>query len=153
MWLILSATIERITQRSSTCDARWGKSSLTSVPHSPCFANFHGDASRLPVFDSLELGFFERQRLAVHRGQFRLGIEQVDVRWSARHVEKNAALRRRAMVRGPDGVRVGGAVGRGHVGLRRLARQQVGERDQAKAVTGLRQKVAPGRFQMAPTWG
>ena len=57
MWLMLSATIERITQRSSTCVARRGRSSLTSVPHWPCFANFHGEASRLPVLTRSSFGF------------------------------------------------------------------------------------------------
>ena len=47
---------------------------------------------------------------------------------------------------------VGGAVGFGDGGCRRLARQQIRERDQAKAVTGSRQKIAPGRVRSLPHW-
>ena len=60
---------------------------------------------------ALELRLLEGERLAVHRGQLRLGIEQVDVRRPAGHVEEDAPLRGRAMVRGADGVGVGRAVG------------------------------------------
>ena len=100
--------------------------------------------------DALEPRLLERERLAVHRGHLRLGIEQVDVRRPARHVEEDAALRGRGMVRGPDGVRVGRAVGYGNLACRRLARQQVRERHEAKAVTGSRQKIAPGWVRSLP---
>src|SRR5919112_1321092 len=56
LWLMLSTTIERTTHRSSTQLAMFGSSSETSVPHSPCLANFHGDASRLPVLVRSSLG-------------------------------------------------------------------------------------------------
>src|SRR5579864_7709723 len=49
LWLILSATIERMTQISSMHDATFGNSSLTSMPASPYFLNLKGDWSRLPV--------------------------------------------------------------------------------------------------------
>src|SRR5436853_621873 len=49
LWLMLSATIERMTHRSSTQVANCGNSSLTSVPDWPCFSKVYGEASRLPV--------------------------------------------------------------------------------------------------------
>ena len=56
MWLMLSATIERTTHRSSTHAAMCGNSSLTSVPHWPCFANFHGDGEQVAGLRAHELG-------------------------------------------------------------------------------------------------
>src|SRR5262249_37451024 len=56
LWLMLSATIERMTHRSSTHEATCGKSSLTSVPHWPCLLNFHGDLRRLPVLVRTSFG-------------------------------------------------------------------------------------------------
>src|SRR5688500_10765759 len=53
---MLSATIERMTQRSSTQFARCGNNSLTSVPHWPYFWNFQGDWSRFPVLVLSNLG-------------------------------------------------------------------------------------------------
>jgi hypothetical protein len=93
--------------------------------------------------DALEPWLFERERLAVHRGHFRLRIKQVDVRRTPRHVKKNAALRGRAMVRSPDSVGIGRAVEFGDRAGRRLAQKQVRESDQAEAGTGSRQKIAP----------
>src|SRR5580658_10269098 len=54
---MLSATIERMTQRSSTQVARWGKSSLTAVPHWPYCLKDHGDCKRFPVLVRSSLGF------------------------------------------------------------------------------------------------
>src|SRR2546430_11374788 len=42
LWLMLSATIERMTHRSSTQVANCGNSSLTSVPDWPCFSKVYG---------------------------------------------------------------------------------------------------------------
>src|SRR6476620_8348011 len=57
LWLILSATIERILQRSSTHPATFGNSSLTSMPDCPCRENLNGEPSRLPVFVRSSDGF------------------------------------------------------------------------------------------------
>ena len=42
-WLFTSVCMDRTTVTSSTISARCGSSSDTSVPHSPCRANFHGE--------------------------------------------------------------------------------------------------------------
>src|SRR4051812_22301044 len=54
---MLSATILRMTHMSSTQVLRCGSSSLTSVPHSPCFWNDHGEPRRLPVLVRSSFGF------------------------------------------------------------------------------------------------
>src|ERR1700730_12511081 len=53
---MLSATIERITHRSSTQVATFGKRSLTAIPDRPCCLNLKGDFKRLPVFVRTSLG-------------------------------------------------------------------------------------------------
>src|SRR4051794_25297601 len=57
LWLMLSAYIERITHMSSTQVARFGKSSLISVPHLPDLLNLYGEANRLPVRVRSSFGF------------------------------------------------------------------------------------------------
>ena len=57
VWLMLSATIERMTQMSSMHEAMPGNSSLTSMPDWPCRENFQGEASRLPVLVRSSFGF------------------------------------------------------------------------------------------------
>src|SRR5436190_15927924 len=47
-WSGLSVFIDRMTQRSSTHSARWGKISLTSMPLRPCFRNAKGDGKTAP---------------------------------------------------------------------------------------------------------
>ena len=42
---------------SSMHEPMLGKSSLTSMPDWPCFANFQGEASKLPVLVRSSLGF------------------------------------------------------------------------------------------------
>src|SRR5947208_2848927 len=41
-WLLLSACMERITQRLSAWRARFGYVSAISIPDCPCFANWYG---------------------------------------------------------------------------------------------------------------
>src|ERR1700733_5374516 len=57
LWLILSATIERITHMSSTHVAMCGKSCLTGVPDCPFCLNDHGDCKRFPVLVRSSFGF------------------------------------------------------------------------------------------------
>src|SRR5207237_438680 len=73
LWLILSATIERMIQRSSTHPARWGKSSLTSAPALPYFWNSKGEESRLPVFVRSSLGFSKGRGFPLSRARRSLG--------------------------------------------------------------------------------
>src|SRR5438067_539953 len=56
LWLMLSATIDLITQMSSMHEPMCGNSSLTSIPDCPCFWNLNGDWSRLPVRVLTSLG-------------------------------------------------------------------------------------------------
>src|SRR3954447_10380136 len=49
LWLMLSATIERTTQRSSAHVATCGNSSLISIPLCPCRENLYGDGRQFTV--------------------------------------------------------------------------------------------------------
>src|SRR5437763_829378 len=73
LWLMLSATIERMTHSSSTHDATCGNSALTSVPHLPCFLNFHGERSRLPVRVRTSFGCANGRGLPLILSSFGLG--------------------------------------------------------------------------------
>src|SRR5205085_705291 len=73
LWLMLSATIERTTHRSSTHPAVWGRSSETAVPDSPCCLNFHGEVRRLPVLVRTRLGMSNGNGLAWSRASSGLG--------------------------------------------------------------------------------
>ena len=64
------------------------------MPHWPCFANFHGEASRLPVLVRSSFGFSNGSGLPLSRGEPRLGVEQVDVRRPAGHEQEDDVLRR-----------------------------------------------------------
>ena len=76
VWLMLSACIERITQRSSACLDRHGNSSLISVPHSPCLLNFQGEASRLPVCVRKSFGFAKGKGWPFIAASFGLGSKR-----------------------------------------------------------------------------
>src|SRR5689334_4634903 len=56
LWLMLSATIERITQSLSACSERFGQTSLISRPDWPRLLNLNGEGSRLPVAVRISLG-------------------------------------------------------------------------------------------------
>ena len=90
----------------------------------------------MPVLSALELRLFERERLAVHRSHLRLGIEQVDVRRPARHVEENAPLRTRRVMRRPDGERLRCSIRILRNRCRCFGGQQIGQSEQTEAVTG-----------------
>ena len=85
---------------SSTIPAVSGRSSETSVPHCPCLANFHGSAEQLlaRAVDEAEhdvavvLG-------AVSFRQFGLRVEQVDMRRTAVHEQRDHRLRLGSEVR------------------------------------------------------
>src|ERR1700688_2437136 len=62
---MLSATIERTTQISSTQDPMFGSNSLTSVPHWPCFLNLYDDPIKLPVFVRIRAGIGKGRGLPV----------------------------------------------------------------------------------------
>src|SRR5437660_398477 len=57
LWLMLSATIERMTHRLSKQVANCGNSSLTSVTDWPCFSKVYGEASRFAVLVRSNFGF------------------------------------------------------------------------------------------------
>ena len=73
---MLSATIERITQRSSTHEAMPGNNSLTSMPDWPCRENLHGEASRLPVLVRSSRGFSNGSGLPSSRIRRGLGSKR-----------------------------------------------------------------------------
>ena len=70
---MLSATIERITHRSSTHVAILGNSSLTSVPHWPYFLNCHGERKTFTVFVRTNLGCSNGSGLPLYSSSFGLG--------------------------------------------------------------------------------
>src|SRR6516164_2005705 len=73
LWLMLSATIERITHRSSTHEATVGNSSLTSIPAFPCFLNLNGDGRLLTVRVRTSLGCSNGNGLPTKSASFGLG--------------------------------------------------------------------------------
>ena len=75
-----------------------GKRSLTGRPHWPCCLKAHGLLShwRLPLAVGI-LRFGER--LAVELGEFRLGIERIDVRHAAIHETEDDVFGPRGEVR------------------------------------------------------
>src|SRR5687767_15059675 len=73
LWLMLSATIERTTQMSSTHVARCGNSSLTSVPHCPCFLNLYGEGRQLTVCVRTSLGCSNGSGLPAYSASLGLG--------------------------------------------------------------------------------
>ena len=96
----LSPTIERMTHMSSACFATFGKSSLISMPLWPYLPKLPRRFQQIAdaVLRERERPL-ERQRLAVVRGQPRLGIERVHVRRTAVHEQENDSLRTRGEMR------------------------------------------------------
>ena len=93
-------------QRSSTHPARWGNTSLTAVPLSPCFAEPERRAQQVARLARHDARLGERQRLAVVPLQERLVIERVDLRRPPVHEQENHALgpsREVARTRAPAG--------------------------------------------------
>src|SRR5437588_10984646 len=70
---MLSATIDRMTQRSSTQVATLGNNSLTAIPELPCFLNLNGDFSKFPVLVRTRLGISNGNGLPLSRSSIGLG--------------------------------------------------------------------------------
>src|SRR5689334_2813220 len=73
LWLMLSATVERMTHRSSAQDATCGSRSLISRPDLPCFWNLNGDGSRLVVCVRISLGCSNGSGLPAYSTSLGLG--------------------------------------------------------------------------------
>ena len=100
-------TTERMIARSSTRRARWGKRSLTGIPLSPYWRNFHGLLQH--VAHVVELGGvrLHLDGLAVLAIEPRLGVERVDLGGAAVHVEEDDAPAAGWMMTGPSRQRTG----------------------------------------------
>ena len=111
LWLMLSATMERMTQRSSMQPATWGNSSLTSMPLWPCLPNLNGDGSRLPGPGAHQLRLLERQRLAAFWARRGLGSNVSTCDGPPDMKRKITRLARAGNMRRLDGQRVVGVGG------------------------------------------
>src|SRR5439155_9512930 len=76
LWLMLSATIERITHRSSTHIATCGNRSLTSIPAWPCFLNLNGDGRQLTVRVRTSFGCSNGNGLPLYSASFGFGSKR-----------------------------------------------------------------------------
>ena len=86
----------------STCVARWGNSSLTHWPHSPCCFQSHlGAKTFSETIRADEARQVEGQRLALILHEARFAVEGVHLRDASVHEEKDDALGSRAEVRLP----------------------------------------------------
>jgi hypothetical protein len=88
----------------------------------------------VPGLHTLEFGRLERQRLAVVLEQPRLRVEEIDMRWTAGHVEKDDTLCLGRMMRRTNGKGLRGAIG--------FRREQIGKRQQAESGAGTAQPFA-----------
>src|SRR5947209_702063 len=73
LWLMLSATIERITHKSSTHVAMFGNKSLTSTPACPYFLNLNGDGRQLTVRVRTSFGCSNGNGLPTYSPSFGFG--------------------------------------------------------------------------------
>ena len=123
-----------MTQMSSMREARRGSSSLTSIARLAVLGELPRRGEQVAGLGPFELRLLERQRLAVVGCQARLGIEQIDVRRPAGHVEEDDPLGLgaddAARGRRRDCAARSGAIGRC------LRGQQVGQGQQAEAAAG-----------------
>ena len=87
-------------------------------------------------FGTDEFRHLERQRFAVEGGEFRLGVEGIDVRRPAGHEQEDETLGLRGILRGSLRQRIVGGSGAGLVG------KQAGEPEQAEAVGEAQQHLA-----------
>ena len=106
LWLMLSATIERITHRSSTHAATFGNSSLTSMPDCAVPRELERRGEQVAGAGPLQLRHRERQRLAVVAASRAWG--RTGRRATARpHEQEDHPLGPGRVVRRPDGQRIG----------------------------------------------
>jgi hypothetical protein len=78
-WSLLRVYIDRMKAMSSTHSATCGNNSETSIPHCPCFLNFHGDGMSPPGPLRDHHVALAGHCLALAAEQFRLGVEGVHV--------------------------------------------------------------------------
>ncbi len=93
-------------------------------------------------FGAFEFGFLEGERFAVVLKQAGFGIEEVHMRWTAGHIEKNDAPGAGLMMRRSNCIGPRGAI---HVigsKRRKFRGQQIGQRQKAKAGAGTGQPLA-----------
>ena len=98
---------------------------------------------------AFEFGFLKGERLAVVLNQAWLGIEEVHMRRSARHVEKNDPPGARRMMRGANGVGSRGAVGFPRTEKKRFGSQQIGQCEKAE---GAARACQPFAARIISTW-
>ena len=138
VWLMLSATIERITHSSSAWVAMYGNNRLTSNPALAMPIKLPERAEQVGRFRVHQLRLLDRQRLAVTLRYLRLGIEQIDLRRAAGHVEEDAAL-----ARGATSVAAGASGFFARLPARQLRRaQQLRRREQTEAAARATQHLA-----------
>ena len=125
---MLSATIERMTHRSSTRPARCGNSSLTSIPDSPCFGELPGEGAGCRFFVRSSLGFSKGSGLPASAASRGLGSKRIDVRRPAGHEQEDQPLGLGREVRRLERERAGGVGGPGRI------RQERSQAEQAEAV-------------------
>ena len=124
-------------------DAR-GQARQQLADFDPGFAvavEFPRRGKQIARFRPLKFRLFKRQRLAVIGRQSRFGIEQIDMRRSAGHIEKNHPLGFGCEVRLPNGIGIGGPIGQG-IGLR-LLMEQAGQGERSEPAARLGQNVSP----------